>query len=297
MADVFFVMPEAHPFSLNDHRDFAGDSIAMRSASANTHYSGVSRFLLAVAGISLLAAFFLPLASPSNKSAFAVLLGIPRDLSGPFSPYPFATATLHSSIFGGNFAIGFLLLGFAFWPDTSSKKCNDVLRYCVCTFILFRWGGVTLANVIGWRIVRTDFDVYPADVGYGAWVPVLLLAVAVVHYVRRPQSARGLMVLATGLLAAWWIYIQIVVLSYNATLLAGAYMAGIATLIAFFVLLYESWRSHGEFLGIVKHDIFGQPVPIDLSKCQNCEYSLIGLTENRCPECGESFDHEITPPA
>lgn len=38
-----------------------------------------------------------------------------------------------------------------------------------------------------------------------------------------------------------------------------------------------------------------------LRQCTSCGYSLIGLTENRCPECGEPFDAarlaELTPPA
>lgn len=38
-----------------------------------------------------------------------------------------------------------------------------------------------------------------------------------------------------------------------------------------------------------------EPVPAELNlRCSYCEYSLTGLLERRCPECGEEFDPRQT---
>ena len=33
-------------------------------------------------------------------------------------------------------------------------------------------------------------------------------------------------------------------------------------------------------------------VPDDGTRCLNCDYNLTGLTEPRCPECGQPFEAE-----
>jgi hypothetical protein len=108
------------------------------------------------------------------------------------------------------------------------------------------------------------------------------------------------------LVSRWWLRLVVFALSSGAFFGLGflCWYASSKSMKGWFNFKFKEANDLFAFLGVIAailgmiftfaatHALYRSRSVVTIPRCPKCRYSLIGLTENRCPECGESFPKE-----